>query len=89
MAGFLQPGQGLWWVVAQLALMAFAEKSIQINDMAFPKMDLGQSGQLIPLLIGISSLMTVVWEALRKLFRCCHLSFVSIEEQRFVVVTQK
>lgn len=47
--------------------IAFTEKTIQVNNIIFPGADLSDSGQLIPLLIGVFTLASVFWEGLRRL----------------------
>lgn len=47
--------------------IAFVERTIQVNHIDFPGASLTDSGQLIPFLIGVFTLVSVFWEGLHNL----------------------
>lgn len=67
MVRILQCVYTLYLVSIGAFAVAFVEMTIKINNVVFPELSLTNSGQLIPLLIGVFTLVSVFWEGLKGL----------------------
>jgi len=54
-------------IVGGCIAIGFLEKSLSLNKVSFPGASISDSGQLIPLLIGIFALVSAVFAAIRTL----------------------
>ena len=46
--------------------VAFTEMTVKVNHIEFPDVGMSDSSQLIPLIIGVCTLVSVLWEGLRN-----------------------